>query len=704
MSSSPVIMPVPAGESARSLEADLFVTDQQGLEQENLAATGNLNIGVVLDYDANVAHEQKGSAAPEEEFFTDAPTLSKDPYVAHNDLDDEHRMAHSGPSDGNSQATQTAALSQPEMRSMQMPFQENAPAELPAAAQAAITNPPQFPFMMDSPGGPGNTVIEGSDGGNSITVNNNNTYNVNTNYNLTQNNIQNNYYNYGDTVIGGGPGGGGDINIDIDLPGSGDGEDIITTITNTVSEVTTTVTSTVDNIVNNLIDADIIGDVLETVNNVTGPVINIVGDVVGDVITNVDSLLEPVVDLVDNVLGDTITNVESLLAPVTGLVENVLGDTLSNVTNILDGEGDIIQEVINAAENILSNVTNTVGDVLNGVGLPLLGGNNPLIDLNLDLLGTGLLDTGADGSFLDLDTGLLGGGEGLAGLLDTALMVDPGALPLLADLGLELPPIIIDTENLLGDLGGDALDDILGGDVVDALPVGDVLGGVQGILGSAGEGDVAGIIEQVVGTVTDTMDDVLNGELLGDDLLGGVLPELGALGNLIDVDLGLMGGSVLDTGEDGSLLDVDLDLLAGGGGIDGLVEGVIFADAGELPLIGESGLDLEIPEILLETTNIFNDAALPLPPEIENLTQQLGSPDDLVSGLMELNDLGGGGLPLGGGGIENVIPLDTGGLLGGLGGGDAPEAPAAPILPPVTVVNIPPVIGGLFGGGGGLFG
>src|SRR5262245_28342062 len=48
-------------DSTRPLESELYTAEQQGLEAENIAASGNLNIGFVVDYGARIEHRLAGS-------------------------------------------------------------------------------------------------------------------------------------------------------------------------------------------------------------------------------------------------------------------------------------------------------------------------------------------------------------------------------------------------------------------------------------------------------------------------------------------------------------------------------------------------------------------------------------------------------------------------------------------------------------------
>lgn len=54
------------GSGTRPLEADLYGAEQQAVDSENISATGNLNIGNVVAYDAHIQRYLTGGARPEE--------------------------------------------------------------------------------------------------------------------------------------------------------------------------------------------------------------------------------------------------------------------------------------------------------------------------------------------------------------------------------------------------------------------------------------------------------------------------------------------------------------------------------------------------------------------------------------------------------------------------------------------------------------
>lgn len=81
MSNSILLSQAVADNASRPLEADLYSTDQQGLEQENISATGNLNIGVVIDYDARAEHQLGGPAETDFSYSSESMELGKEAYL-----------------------------------------------------------------------------------------------------------------------------------------------------------------------------------------------------------------------------------------------------------------------------------------------------------------------------------------------------------------------------------------------------------------------------------------------------------------------------------------------------------------------------------------------------------------------------------------------------------------------------------------------
>lgn len=66
------------GSGTRPLEADLYAPAAQGVDYENLSATGNLNIGVVIQYDEHAVHHLNGNAARNDEMLSESPFFARD--------------------------------------------------------------------------------------------------------------------------------------------------------------------------------------------------------------------------------------------------------------------------------------------------------------------------------------------------------------------------------------------------------------------------------------------------------------------------------------------------------------------------------------------------------------------------------------------------------------------------------------------------
>ena len=54
-------MLIQVANTANELDADLYDAGKQSLDTENISATGNLNIGTVIDYDARTERRTEGS-------------------------------------------------------------------------------------------------------------------------------------------------------------------------------------------------------------------------------------------------------------------------------------------------------------------------------------------------------------------------------------------------------------------------------------------------------------------------------------------------------------------------------------------------------------------------------------------------------------------------------------------------------------------
>lgn len=74
----PSFSPVPTG-SSNPLEADLYAPQAQLSDSENISATGNLNIGMVIDYDAHNASRLAGLAKFDNEYTSPEASGTKTP-------------------------------------------------------------------------------------------------------------------------------------------------------------------------------------------------------------------------------------------------------------------------------------------------------------------------------------------------------------------------------------------------------------------------------------------------------------------------------------------------------------------------------------------------------------------------------------------------------------------------------------------------
>ncbi len=622
MADTPKIILTADGE--RPLESDLYSAEQQGADAENIAATGHLNIGTVIDYDALAERRQGGSASPtahsqladtalaQDHPFVAPPTSRNTPDPATTPANySQHNSSYANPGftynetapQGGNQVTTTG----------QTPgFAGNQVAVNGADGTNGTNGTSTFFSTQENPGD-GNTYIQNN------TTNNNTTYNINQNY--TQNNTYNdnhvyaphNGINIGDVTIGdiniGIPGGGGSPLIVIDNVlnnntvisstvdnvlnnvlnigggGDGDGGNLLDPLAAIVHDVTTLVDNTITNL------PDTLGGITQVVdNNLLQPVLNTIEGTLQPVITTVDGALQPVLNTVEGTLHPVLNTVAgSLLQPVANLAEGALAPVLPTVTTVLD------QALHSPAElpgTVINTVTNTVGGVVNEAEglLGGLGGGLPGLPDASSLVGDVVSEV----------ENVLGGGglpelpgiPGLPGLPDAGTAVD-SVIHTVADIGAGATQGVAET---IGNIFAQA--QAVGSSVIDSIAQApDGLGGITNNVQQEAAAlitnpvDTLGHVDQFLSGVTDTpqLADVLAqiNNLLGDapqpvdiavpqilnigggdnNLADAAAPLLGNLStpatdnDLIDISAPILGNDAQVTGQDNDLIDINLPVL-----------------------------------------------------------------------------------------------------------------------------------------------
>jgi len=200
------------GSGLRPLDADLYSTEQHGLDHENISATGNLNIGVVMNYDEHAQRHLSGGIAG----FEDGRHISPDSgyigasgvYPANNNGREPFANNYAGDSTiSQSPASSSAAFTPPSAAAANAQRADNffnAPVANAATSNAGGTSSSSSSSVSNS----STSSTSAATGGNTSneTTNNYNQYNssvtniTNEQNNYTQNNYQNNY-NDGDHSI-----------------------------------------------------------------------------------------------------------------------------------------------------------------------------------------------------------------------------------------------------------------------------------------------------------------------------------------------------------------------------------------------------------------------------------------------------------------------------------------------------------------------
>lgn len=359
--------------------------------------------------------------------------------------------------------------------------------------------------------------------------------------------------------------------------------------------------------------------------------VDIISDIIG---VDLDVILDPI----ENLVGDIDIDIDAILGDLLSTDDGIL----PNPSIIIDGLVGGIQLIDDLhLDVVLTPVENLLTDVVGALN-PALGGLLPFLPDPLGLV-TGILDgLNADGDtdlLVNLDLGLpdiigLGG----LGAINLDIPLDPVEM-LLGDIDLDLS-----VESMLNDLltGGLTIP------VVDIslLSTGDVLSNLDAVLST----------DNLLGGVSDLIDNLASGDLLGDNgllgdgaLLDGVLGEGGILGE------GLLGGDLLGGG----------GLLEGGGldGINNAVESLLGDLGGGLPGGGGDPVGDLLGGLL--SGDVINDGVVG--DVVDTLTGGLlgdlpgGGDGDPIGGL-----LGGllGGSPDDGAGADTDLNIDTGFDLG----------------------------------------
>lgn len=399
----------PSSGTQNPLEADLYAPQAQLADVENISATGNLNIGMVIDYDAHNASRMAGLAQFSDEYTAELPSPASRSALPPTSPNDAPQIAASN------------AVPTPQANyygnTPPSPVQSTSYNPSPDTANAAQQAAPSAVAGLNGASGgsiPGGGSFVSTNNGGDVTNSYNTTANTTTITNNYIGNVTNNYY-YGDNII-------------IDLPdiifNGGNGGDY--------------------NLINNLFTT--ITNELTVVNYLTQ-------DLVQNVIVTVDNTLEAV--------GFVVGNVTPIICNLTETLTGMLGGTLNAYDPLID------LDVIGLAGLGLNN-----GHDNNLLDLDILalahGGtdatrDNDLIDLDVLGLANGGNTAGQDNDFIDLDLGLLNSASNAAqsdhdfidadiGLLDAqsdtalSLQIDTSAL------SETLPVVGGFAENLLGDV------------------------------------------------------------------------------------------------------------------------------------------------------------------------------------------------------------------------------------------------------------
>jgi len=646
------------GSGSRPLDADLYGPEQQGVDQENLSATGNLNIGTVIQYDEHAQRYMNGGVLGNDRMDAMMLPLSQRPVTSFQ-ADNQHHAPQSGDM---SAAQNTTALSGPNFANFPteaapLAVQGIAPADSPdtpasvsssramgsqsSSSTTTVNNPP--PVITTSTSEDGTVVTN--------TYYNNYTTNTENHYSTTNSTTNTTTYNDSHDVIGG---------------------DVIIEISNVLNNTINNLTEILD------IPTDLLTQIINLVNNTVNNLTDILnsGAPVNNLLAEVVNTVQNTVDTVNNLLEGIGGNIP-ILEPVLNIVQN----TLDDVTNLLDGglDGDLLGDVLDLAQGAVGQVN----DLLDGLpleGTPLA----PAIDIVQDALGQigGILD-----------------GSSNMGLLQTAVNVAEGVVNNVTDILDETPlaavaglvdgladPLFIPLDSIAA-TGDDLVEDLLaGGNPVEALQ--DALGGITGALGggngmgllqtvvNTAEGavgnvtdalaanpalaPVAGVLDGVAGQLFNPLDTVaVTGDNLLADLaagndpvtalgnasgdLGGMLGGLAGNAPLLDANASILHMPFAEANEN-ALINTDLNLLNAGGPVSASGNGLLDVEGSLLTDGNGDGLSAilnvtEVSDVILPGLAIPTppDVNVPLPSadDIPILSQVMSPAQDLSAAMQE---------------------------------------------------------------------
>jgi len=438
------------GSGARPLDADLYGAEQQGVDAENISATGNLNIGNVIRYDEHAQRFWNGGVAGDARSDLAAlPEMNNNALLSSvataNGVTPNNQTAGNAPdagavsyANGASQTPgstgnfETAAVQPGSSQTVNTTGATSETNGTPAQTSTSQTETTHY------------TDTSHSGDGSSTTYNTTNTYNSSTaNTAYTQENYtQNNYYGGSHTVIvgphdntvtitnngGGGHSGGGDIFNTINNITSNETNSVTTLINQTINNIHSSNDSSILNILNNtlnnitIIDGGgegshggqtgsqcappLVGELPQIIDTLLNQTVNItntlennglssLNTVAGNVINSVDSNLTNIVDkgagLLQNTLNVVDDSVHTLTGALTGIASTAgttLDPVLTNTTNLLNNFN--VDNIIGSITANGANITNSVTAPVTSVTANITDIANHAIDVTANLTNNGL--------------------------------------------------------------------------------------------------------------------------------------------------------------------------------------------------------------------------------------------------------------------------------------------------------------------------